>query len=79
MDSTIFNHKNGKNAKNTSPSSDPPPHLYTGCGRHKPLPIDSLFYKSDPNMQRQLFPSITKKKVSTAHPSIHAPLKNKLA
>jgi len=37
-----------------------PPPIYrlwsTGCGRLKPLPIDSIFYKSDSNMQRQVFP-----------------------
>jgi len=76
MDSTIFNHKNGKNAKNTSPCPDHPP-LYTGCGRPKPLQIDSIFYKRDPNMQRQLFTAITSgklKKVSTAHPTVHIDL-----
>jgi len=39
-----------------------PPHLYAGCRRPKPLQIDSLFYNSDPNMQRQLFPAITSEK-----------------
>jgi len=58
MDSTIFNLKNGKNAK-IQVRDQTPPHLYEGCGRPKPLPIDSLFYISDPNMQRQLFPAIT--------------------
>jgi len=51
-----------------------PLHLYTSCGRPKPLPIDLIFYKSDPDMQRQLFPAITSeksKKVLTANPTVH--------
>jgi len=59
MDSTIFNLKNCKTAKNTSPCT-----RYIGCGRPKPLPIDLIFYQSDPNMQRQLFPAIKSGKKS---------------
>jgi len=56
--------------------TSPPPHVYRGCGRPKPLPIDSIFYKSDPNyyMQRQLFTAISSgklKKVLTAHPIVY--------